>query len=244
MAGSSGKRLRSLNISPTSCRKPTLAAGARAPGPGAQRGNRDAFGLPRGALYGWPMNLRVRRATSRWTRGEKQRARIEAIWRECRGKVRAGRAHPVRATSRLRTPMLYAPVVTRFDTYGGDELAADTRPMSIAIAGDARHCANGMRGPRRRLFRNLSGRVASAALRPKAIEAWRAKRPACCGTAGAAGGAWLFGEGVGAAVESIGPADRGASVATAAVAVCSVGSREETRIRSTARSGRSAARGR
>ena len=81
--------------------------------------------------YGWPMNLR--RAKSHKpleAEGEAQRARIEAIWRECRQKH--GQGGPFLFGHFTAADAMYAPVVTRFDTYGG-ELAADTRDYVEAV---------------------------------------------------------------------------------------------------------------
>ena len=53
--------------------------------------------------YGWPMNLRRPKGHKPLdAEGELQRGRIEAIWRECRQKTRAGRAIPVRPFHRGR----------------------------------------------------------------------------------------------------------------------------------------------
>lgn len=81
--------------------------------------------------YGWPMNLRRPRAHKPLdAEGEKQRARIEAIWRECRQKH--GQGGPFLFGHFSAADAMYAPVVTRFDTYGGD-LAPDTRAYVDAV---------------------------------------------------------------------------------------------------------------
>lgn len=81
--------------------------------------------------YGWPMNLRRPRAQKPLdAEGEKQRARIEAIWRECREKH--GQGGPFLFGHFSAADAMYAPVVTRFDTYGGD-LAPDTRAYVDAV---------------------------------------------------------------------------------------------------------------
>jgi glutathione S-transferase len=75
--------------------------------------------------YGWPMNLRRPRSHRPLdAEGEKQRRRIEAIWRECRDKF--GKEGPFLFGRFTAADAMYAPVVTRFDTYGG-ELAPVTR---------------------------------------------------------------------------------------------------------------------
>jgi glutathione S-transferase len=81
--------------------------------------------------YGWPMNLRrARRHKPLGADGEKQLRRIEAIWRECRDKYGAG--GPFLFGHFTNADAMYAPVVTRFDTYGG-ELAPDIRAYCDAV---------------------------------------------------------------------------------------------------------------
>ena len=89
-----------------------------------------------------------------------QRQRIEAIWRECREKYGSG--GPFLFGHFTAADAMYAPVVTRFDTYGG-ELAPDTRAYVDAVLGDARDarmvCRRGSRdmagaGSRRVTFPN------------------------------------------------------------------------------------------
>jgi glutathione S-transferase len=81
--------------------------------------------------YGWPMNLRRPRAHKPLdAEGEAQCARIEALWRECREKH--GKGGPFLFGHFTAADAMYAPVVTRFDTYGGD-LAPDTRAYVDAI---------------------------------------------------------------------------------------------------------------
>ncbi len=68
--------------------------------------------------YGWPMNLRRPKSHKPLDpEGERQRARIEAIWRECR--ERYGNEGPFLFGHFTAADAMYAPVVTRFDTYGG-----------------------------------------------------------------------------------------------------------------------------
>lgn len=68
--------------------------------------------------YGWPMNLRRPKGHKALdAAGEAQRARIEAIWRECREKY--GKGGPFLFGHFTAADAMYAPVVTRFDTYGG-----------------------------------------------------------------------------------------------------------------------------
>jgi len=81
--------------------------------------------------YGWPMNLRrPRRHKPLDTEGDKQRARIESIWRACR--QHHGQSGPFLFGHFTAADAMYAPVVTRFDTYGG-ELATDTRAYVDAV---------------------------------------------------------------------------------------------------------------
>ncbi len=69
--------------------------------------------------YGWPMNLRRPRAHKVLdAEGEKQRARIEAIWRACR--ERTVEDGPFLFGHFTAADAMYAPVVTRFETYGGE----------------------------------------------------------------------------------------------------------------------------
>ena len=68
---------------------------------------------------GWPMNLRRPKAHRPLDAlGEAQRRRIEAIWTECRG--RFGQGGPFLFGHFTAADAMYAPVVTRFDTYGGE----------------------------------------------------------------------------------------------------------------------------
>jgi glutathione S-transferase len=78
-----------------------------------------------GVRYGWPMNLR-RRRSHKPLDGDavSQRARIEKIWRGCRAQF--GADGPFLFGHFTAADAMYAPVVTRFHTYGGG-LAADTQ---------------------------------------------------------------------------------------------------------------------
>jgi len=81
--------------------------------------------------YGWPMNLRRPKGHKPLdAEGEVQRARIEAIWRQCREQY--GKGGPFLFGHFTAADAMYAPIVTRFDTYGG-ELAADTRAYVDAV---------------------------------------------------------------------------------------------------------------
>jgi glutathione S-transferase len=81
--------------------------------------------------YGWPMNLRRPKGHKPLdAEGEKQRQRIETIWRECR--ERHGSSGPFLFGHFTAADAMYAPVVTRFDTYGG-ELAPVTRAYVDAV---------------------------------------------------------------------------------------------------------------
>lgn len=83
----------------------------------------------------WPMNLRRRKAHKPLdAEGDRQRARIEAIWRECR--ETHGKGGPFLFGHFTAADAMYAPVVTRFDTYGG-ELAPDTRAYVDAMLATA-----------------------------------------------------------------------------------------------------------
>jgi glutathione S-transferase len=81
--------------------------------------------------YGWPMNLRRPKAHKLMQgEGDDNRRRIEAIWRECR--QRHGQGGPFLFGHFTAADAMYAPVVTRFDTYGGD-LAPDIRAYVDAV---------------------------------------------------------------------------------------------------------------
>jgi glutathione S-transferase len=83
--------------------------------------------------YGWPMNLRRPRSYKPLDpEGESQRRRIEAIWSECRDKF--GKGGPFLFGHFTAADAMYAPVVTRFDTYGGD-LAPVTNAYVDAVLG-------------------------------------------------------------------------------------------------------------
>jgi glutathione S-transferase len=72
----------------------------------------------RALRYGWPMNLR--RPPSHKPldgEGERDRRRIEAVWRDCRDKY-AGEG-PFLFGPFTAADAMYAPVVTRFERYGG-----------------------------------------------------------------------------------------------------------------------------
>lgn len=73
----------------------------------------------------WGMNLRRAKTHKPLSEaGQKQAARIEQIWRDCRAQFGAG--GPYLFGSFTAADAMFAPVVTRFDTYAG-ELAPDTR---------------------------------------------------------------------------------------------------------------------
>ena len=81
--------------------------------------------------YGWPMNLRRPKAHKPMQgEGDDNRRRIEAIWRECRRKY--GQGGPFLFGHFTAADAMYAPVVTRFDTYGG-ELEPDIRAYVDAV---------------------------------------------------------------------------------------------------------------
>lgn len=69
--------------------------------------------------FGWPMNLRRAKGYRALDPlGETQRRRVEAIWTECR--ERYGQGGPFLFGHFTAADAMYAPVVTRFDTYGGE----------------------------------------------------------------------------------------------------------------------------
>ncbi len=81
--------------------------------------------------YGWPMNLRRPKGHKLLdAEGDKQRRRIETLWRECRQMY--GQGGPFLFGEFSAADAMYAPVVTRFDTYGG-ELAADSQAYVDAV---------------------------------------------------------------------------------------------------------------
>lgn len=81
--------------------------------------------------YGWPMNLRrPRNHRPLEGAGAMQVARIEALWRQCRSAHGAG--GPFLFGRFTAADAMYAPVVTRFDTYGG-VLDADIRAYVDAV---------------------------------------------------------------------------------------------------------------
>ena len=80
---------------------------------------------------GWPMNLRRPKSHEPLPgAGDKQRLRVEAIWRECREKY--GEQGPFLFGHFTNADAMYAPVVTRFETYGGD-IAPDIRAYMDAV---------------------------------------------------------------------------------------------------------------
>jgi glutathione S-transferase len=73
----------------------------------------------------WGMNLRRPKSHKPLTvMGQRQASRIEQLWRDCR--ARFGKGGPFLFGAFTAADAMYAPVVTRFDTYAG-ELAPDTR---------------------------------------------------------------------------------------------------------------------
>ena len=79
----------------------------------------------------WAMNLRRPKSYKPLSEsGRKQAARIEQIWRDCR--VQYGAGGPFLFGAFTAADAMYAPVVTRFDTYGG-ELAPDIRSYVDAV---------------------------------------------------------------------------------------------------------------
>jgi glutathione S-transferase len=79
----------------------------------------------------WGMNLRRQKAHKPLTEaGQKQANRIEQVWRDCR--TRFGKNGPFLFGRFTAADAMYAPVVTRFDTYGG-KLGPDTRAYVDAV---------------------------------------------------------------------------------------------------------------
>ena len=91
--------------------------------------------------YGWPINLRRPKGHKPLdAEGDLQRQRIEAIWRECRSKY--GQGGPFLFGHFTAADAMYAPIVTRFDTYGGSSRQTSA-PMSTRCSA-RRRCATGM----------------------------------------------------------------------------------------------------
>jgi glutathione S-transferase len=83
--------------------------------------------------YGWPMNLRRPKALKALDGiAAEQAARIQALWRQCRAGHGAG--GPFLFGRFTAADAMYAPVVTRFDTYGG-ALDGDIRAYVDAVLG-------------------------------------------------------------------------------------------------------------
>ena len=81
--------------------------------------------------YGWPMNLRRPKGHKPLDgAGAEQVRRVQAIWRQCRKAHGAG--GPFLFGHFTAADAMYAPVVTRFDTYGGT-LDADIRAYVDAV---------------------------------------------------------------------------------------------------------------
>lgn len=83
--------------------------------------------------YGWPMNLRRPQGHKALDGAAARHAlRVQAIWRQCRNAHGAG--GPFLFGHFTAADAMYAPVVTRFDTYGG-KLDADIRAYVDAVLG-------------------------------------------------------------------------------------------------------------
>ncbi|MDP9137232.1 MAG: glutathione S-transferase family protein [Pseudomonadota bacterium] len=81
----------------------------------------------------WGMNLRRRKSPKPLQGPARDQAqRIEDFWRRTRAKF--GQTGPFLFGNFTAADAMYAPVVTRFDTYGGN-LAADTRAYCDAVLG-------------------------------------------------------------------------------------------------------------
>ncbi len=83
----------------------------------------------RALRYAWPMNLRRPRSLKALEgEAEADRQRVETVWRDCLG--RSG--GPFLFGAFTIADAMYAPMVTRFDTYGG-ELPSDIRAYCDAV---------------------------------------------------------------------------------------------------------------
>jgi glutathione S-transferase len=83
--------------------------------------------------YGWPMNLRRPKGHKPLDGAAAEQAlRVQAIWRQCRRTHGAG--GPFLFGHFTAADAMYAPVVTRFDTYGG-ALDADIRDYVDSVLG-------------------------------------------------------------------------------------------------------------
>jgi glutathione S-transferase len=83
--------------------------------------------------YGWPMNLRRAKGLKPLDGiAAEQAARIQAIWRQCR--AGHGEGGPFLFGRFTAADAMYAPIVTRFDTYGG-VLDGDIRAYVDAVLG-------------------------------------------------------------------------------------------------------------
>lgn len=81
--------------------------------------------------YGWPMNLRRPKGLKPLDGiAAEQAARIQALWRQCR--AGHGTGGPFLFGRFTAADAMYAPVVTRFDTYGG-VLDGDIRAYVDAV---------------------------------------------------------------------------------------------------------------
>lgn len=84
--------------------------------------------------YAWPMNLRRPKDHKPLTGdADDQRRRIESVWRACLSQHREG---PFLFGRFSAADAMYAPIVTRFDTYGG-ALPADIRAYCDAVLSTA-----------------------------------------------------------------------------------------------------------
>ena len=85
--------------------------------------------------YGWPMNLRRPKGRKDLEgAGAQHEQRIKAIWRQCR--AAHGQSGPFLFGHFTAADAMYAPVVTRFDTYGGP-LEDDIRAYLDAVLATA-----------------------------------------------------------------------------------------------------------
>ena len=105
----------------------------------------------------WPMNLRRKRSPKPLQGPARDHAqRVEDFWRRARAKF--GQGGPFLFGHFTAADAMYAPVVTRFDTYGG-QLAPDTRDYCDAVLGTRRNAGLVRRGGGRTLAGTRSGGI-------------------------------------------------------------------------------------
>lgn len=83
----------------------------------------------------WPMNARAKRRTPTSAALERDVARIDALWSDCR--ARFGAAGPWLFGEYSIADAMYAPVVLRFNTYGARLSAPAARYLATALGDEA-----------------------------------------------------------------------------------------------------------